>query len=115
VKQDRVYLTHILDAIMRIKSYVSVGRSEFITTPHWQDAVIRQLEIIGEATKQLSQDVRAENPTVPWRRFAGLRDVLIHNYMGVDLNIIWEVTQNELPTLEAVVNSLLHESGDVCK
>jgi uncharacterized protein with HEPN domain len=57
VKQDRVYLTHILDAIIRIKSYVSVGRSEFITTPHWQDAVIRQLEIIGEATKQLSQDI----------------------------------------------------------
>ena len=85
MSSDRVYLQHILDAIEKITSYISVGRDVFLTTSHWQDAVIRQLEIIGEATKRLSEDLRSKYDQVPWRRIAGLRDVLIHGYMGVDL------------------------------
>ncbi len=60
MKDDRVYLKHILDAIQKIESYVSVGREVFMATSHWQDAVIRQLEIIGEATKRLSNDLRSD-------------------------------------------------------
>ena len=67
---------------------------------HWQDAVIRQLEIVGEATKHLSEDVRVRHPDVPWRRIAGLRDVLIHDYMGVDLEAVWQVTQKNIPQLK---------------
>jgi uncharacterized protein with HEPN domain len=107
MKGDEVYLRHILDAIARIESYVVVGRHEFMSTPHWQDAVIRQLEIIGEASKKLSRDLRSHHPEVPWRRIAGLRDVLIHDYMGVRLAAVWEVTQTNLPLFKRQVEPIL--------
>ena len=78
MKGDQLHLRHLLEAIEKIESYISVGRDIFMTTTHWQDAVIRQLEIIGEATKRLSQDPRSEHHEISWRR-AGLSDVLIHD------------------------------------
>ncbi len=89
MKEDRAYLKHIQDGIATINRYVSVGYQEFMAHSHWQDATIRQLEIIGEATKRLSPDIRARYPHIPWRRIAGLRDVLVHNYMGVDIDAVW--------------------------
>jgi len=109
MKTDEIYLKHISDAIEKIEAYVSVGRDRFMRESHWQDAVIRQLEIIGEATKQISDDTRDKNPNVPWRRIAGLRDVLIHDYMGVDLNAVWEIAQQNLPGLKLSVNSILDD------
>lgn len=109
MNRDHVYLRHILGAIGRIESYVSVGRDVFMATSHWQDAVIRQLEIIGEATKRLSEDLRSGHGEVPWRRIAGLRDVLIHNYMGVDLAAVWQVTQRDLPVLKRRVQVILQQ------
>lgn len=97
MKTDRVYLQHIHDAINRIESYTEVGRDEFMAASHWQDAVIRQLELIGEAAKNVSDTTRTTHPDVPWRRIAGMRDVLIHNYMGVDLDAVWEATQKNVP------------------
>jgi uncharacterized protein with HEPN domain len=82
-----------------------------MSTSHWQDAVIRQLEIIGEATKRLSETLRSEHADVPWRRIAGLRDVLIHDYMGVDLDAVWEVTQTNLPLLKSRVLAILEALG----
>ena len=82
MKEDKVYLQHILDAIRKVETYVGVGRDEFMAKSHWQDAAIRQLEILGEATKRLSPGLRSRYPEVLWRRIAGLRDVLIHDYMG---------------------------------
>jgi len=107
VKSDRAYLLHIRDAIVRIEEYCRVGREEFLRTPHWQDAVIRQLEIIGEASKRLSPDVRAEHPEVPWRRICGLRDVLIHDYMSVDLEAVWNIVQAGIPRLRDCVAEIL--------
>lgn len=79
MKGDQLYLKHILDAIDKVNTYVAVGREVFISSSHWQDAVIRQLEIIGEATKRLSKQLCSRYSEVPWRRIAGLRDVLIHD------------------------------------
>jgi uncharacterized protein with HEPN domain len=71
--------------------------------------VIRQLEILGEAVKRLSPEVTLRRPDIPWRRIAGMRDVLIHNYMGVDVQAVWEVTQNEMSSLRQAVEDLLEE------
>lgn len=97
----------MLDAMMRIEQYTAVGREAFLATPHWQDATIRQLEIIGEAAKQVSGELRDEHRDIPWRRIAGLRDVLIHNYMGVDIAAVWQITQSELPGLKRATQAIL--------
>lgn len=103
MRRDSVYLRHILDAIEKIESYTSVGKDIFMTTAHWQDAAIRNLEIIGEAVKWLSDDFKESHPEIPRRSVAGLRDVLIHDYMGVDLETVWNVAQLNMPDLKRVV------------
>ena len=109
MKSDRMYLLHIRDAIVRIEEYAHVGRSEFFAKPVWQDAIIRQLEIVGEASKHLSPPLREANPEVPWRRICGLRDVLIHHYMGVDLDAVWAIVEAGIPVLKGTVARILSQ------
>ena len=91
MKDDRIYIEHILQSIGRISFYLA-GKDyqsfsdDFLT----QDAVIRQLEIIGEATKRISKELRAINPNIPWSDMAGMRDILIHDYIDVDTDIVWK-------------------------
>jgi uncharacterized protein with HEPN domain len=110
--RDNIYLFHMLDAIQKIELYIPTDRKAFMADSLRQDAVIRQLEIIGEATKKLSLELRSKYPTIPWRRIAGLRDVLIHEYMGVDLNAIWELTQQNIPELKTVLELMLTDIKD---
>lgn len=105
--RDDLYLRHVLDAIEKIDRYVSVGYEEFMEGSHWQDAVIWQLEIIGEAVKRLSPETTESRPEIPWRRIAGMRDFLIHHYMGVDVETVWQVTQHDLPQLRQASEELL--------
>ena len=84
-----------------------MGKQEFLAKPHWQDAIIRHLEIIGEASKRLSPSLRGATPEVPWRRICGLRDVLIHDYMGVDLEAVWSIVSSGIPLLKATVEASL--------
>lgn len=107
MNRDALYLQHVLDAIGKLERYVAVGYAEFIVASHWQDAVIRQLEVIGEAVKRISPEVLEHRSDIPWRRIAGMRDVLIHNYMGVDLEAVWQVTQQDLAPLRHAVMELL--------
>lgn len=113
MSRDALLLHHVLDAIERIEQYVEVGHETFMATPHWQDATIRQLGIVGEAVKKLSPATIQRKPEIPWKAIAGMRDVLIHNYMGVDLEAVWEVTQQHLEPLgEAVKDLLRSETAD---
>jgi uncharacterized protein with HEPN domain len=91
VKDERVYLGHIRDAINDIEEYTSVGRDAFMAERMRQDAVIRRLEIIGEAVKRLSDGTRERRPEIPWKQIAGMRDRLTHDYFGVDLVLVWRV------------------------
>lgn len=107
MKDDKVYLISIDESIDSIAEYTRNGRTEFVRTKMIQDAVIRNLEIIGEATKKISQDLRDKHNDIPWRKMAGLRDVLIHDYLGVDLTMIWNIVQNELPNLKNKIKTLI--------
>ena len=103
MKDPRVYLAHILECIERIQKFTEKGREAFFTDRMTQDAVIRNFEIIGEAAKRVSDDYRTSHQKIPWRNMAALRDVLIHDYAGVDLKKVWQVIAQELPPLKAAI------------
>ena len=107
MKDDRVYLMHIRDAINRVQEYTRDGKDVFLSDIKTQDAVLRNLEIIGEATKNLSAELRAANTDIPWKQIAGLRDTLIHRYFGVRLDLVWEVVEQHIPVLQARILALL--------
>lgn len=107
MKDEAVYLKHILDAVKKIESYTSGGRKTFFQSTLIQDAVIRNLEIIGEAVRNLPAEFRRRHPEVPWRSITALRNVLIHEYFGVELEIVWRVVTRRLPSLKRYVEMLL--------
>lgn len=107
MKDDRVYLLHDKDCIARVADYTSGGEKEFFNDPKTQDAVVRNLEIIGEAVKHVSATLKNAHPDTPWRRNAGMRDKMIHEYFGVNLQLVWDVVMRELPVLGGKVSSLL--------
>lgn len=109
-KDDLVYIRHVSDALGKIIDYTSgMNKKEFISNPKTQDAVIRQFEIIGEATKQLSKPFRDKNSEVPWKKIAGLHDKLIHDYMGVDILAIWKSVEVDLPDLQSKIEIIIQK------
>ena len=98
---DLPYINHILDAITNIESFLEgVSRNYFIENEEKQSAIIRQIEIIGEAVKNLSNELRSKYHEIEWNKITGMRDKIIHKYFGVDLNIVWEVLKKDLPVLK---------------
>jgi uncharacterized protein with HEPN domain len=108
MRDDKLYLLNILECINQIQEYATDNRDYFMSDRKTQDAVIRNFEIIGEATKQVSQGLRDVHPEIPWRRMAGFRDVLIHNYLGVDISEVWQIVQNELKSLKSNITLILN-------
>ncbi len=111
-RDSRVYLEDILEAIRRIRDYTSgYSKERLHSDPRTADAVVRNLEIVGEAVKRLPPALRDRRPQVEWAKIAGLRDILIHAYFGIDLDIIWDVVESKLPSLEKNVSALLEEEN----
>jgi len=106
--RDRTYVGHMLGAIARIRKYVGrTRRAGFLRNALLQDAVIRNIEIVGEAAGRVSAGFAAANPGIPWREIVGMRHRLIHGYLQVNLAIVWEVVERDLPALEASLLALV--------
>lgn len=106
--QDAPYLKHIVDAIKDIEESIKdLSKEDFISNKDVKDANIRRLEIIGEAVKNISKKLREEHKDIEWNRIAGTRDKVIHNYFGVNLDIVWEIIYEDLPKLKKKVEKIL--------
>lgn len=106
-KDDSVYLYHILECIRRIAEDVKAGRQRFMESHTLQDAVLRNLQVMAESTQQLSATTKEKRPEVEWRKIAAFRNILVHDYLGIDLDTIWDVSQRDVPELKPVVEEML--------
>ena len=111
-RTDQEFLSDIREALHRITTYVAgMAYESFVADDKTQDAVIRNLEILGEATKNLSEELRAEYPSVPWKSMAGARDRLIHHYFGINLDIVWQIVTIELPRVASQLETIKDEGA----
>lgn len=109
-REERLYLADIRDAIDRVLRYTHKGRDAFFADPMAQDAVARNIEIMGEATRGVAEAIRRAHPEIPWRDISDMRNKVIHDYFRVDLAVVWDVVERDLPTLRAQIEALLEEA-----
>ena len=106
-KNGKIFLTHILDSINLVEEYLK-GKSklDFLNSKQLQDSVIRRIEIIGEAIKNIPNDIKENYNQTPWKEITGMRDILIHQYFGVDLDLTWQVIDKDLPRLKRQISDI---------
>ncbi len=109
MKDDRLYLHHIRERCQRITRFIDPGQRAFMESEVLQDAVIRNVEVIGEAAKRVSIQTRDRMPTLDWKAICGMRDVLIHDYIGVDLDEVWNVASSRIPELQTELERYLRD------
>jgi uncharacterized protein with HEPN domain len=108
MKDDRLYLIHISECIERIESYI--GRSdkrEFMESTLLQDAIIRNLQVLAESTQRLSDDIKETESGIDWFEIGGFRNVLVHDYLGIDVERVWNILEKDLPALKETVRRML--------
>jgi len=109
MKDDKLYLIHIQECLDRIKEYIAGGKAAFFDDSKTQDAVLRNLQVMAESTQRLSAKLKGAHPGVPWQDISGFRNVLAHDYLGINLARVWEIVESNLPALENKVEALLRE------
>ncbi len=109
MKDPRLYIIHIRECIDRIEQYTVKGKDDFYVDLKTQDAVIQNLETLGDATQQLPDDRKAARPEVDWRKVADFRNVLAHRYLEINLNIVWDNVENRLPELKQAIEAIAQE------
>lgn len=111
IKDPDVFLNHILDSIGAIEEYtIDLSEEGFLASQEKQDAIIRRVEIIGEAVRNLPLEFRKQHPQVSWKKISGMRDKIVHEYFGVDTELVWEVIKKDLPPLKEQIRKILKES-----
>ena len=103
MKDDAVHLQHILECVARIEEYTKAGRTEFMASTLIQDGVIRNLQTLGQSVLKLSEPLKAAHPEVDWKSIMGLRNVLVHDYLGVSMTRIWDIVERDLPDLKGKI------------
>jgi len=111
MKDDRIYLLHVRDSIQHIENYTAAGKENFFSDRKTQDAVVRNLEIIGEATKRVSATLKEAHSDIAWKPIAGMRDKLIHDYFGINLQLVCDAVARDLPDLKGKIDLLLEDLG----
>jgi len=107
MKDDLAFIEHILLCIEKIQDYTrSLTEKDFNNNELVQDAVIRNIEIIGEATKKISKELKSQYPEIPWKEMSGMRDKLIHNYFGVDVDVVWRTVNDDIPFLKSLIGTI---------
>ncbi len=107
MKGDHLYLAHIAEALERVREYTKGGRKRFEATPMAQDAVLRNLQTLAESSQRLSKALRARHPQIAWSAIAGSRNVLVHDYLGLDMDLVWSIVRRNVPELLAMVKEEL--------
>ena len=111
MKDEMFYLIHVMESIEAIELYTGEGEDAFMKSRRDQDAVIRNFEVMGEAIKRIPPQLKQKFPDVPWGRIAGFRDVLIHDYMHVDLDEVWNIVEQGVPELKTAIEKIMDSLG----
>jgi uncharacterized protein with HEPN domain len=107
VKDDKLYLLHISECIQKIEKYTAAGKEAFFVDDKTKDAVIRNLQTMAESAKRVSDALKAKHPEIEWRDLAAFRNVAVHDYLGIDWAIVWDIVSKDLPLLHPKINRLL--------
>lgn len=107
MKDDKLYVIHISECIARIERYVAGGRDEFLSSSLIQDATLRNLQILSESAQRLSEELKRTHPKTDWTSIAAFRNVVVHDYLGLDIEQIWQVVCRDLPALKKTVKAIL--------
>ena len=113
MKDDIVYLRHIMECIRRIEENIAEGRERFLESHTLQDAVLRNLQTMAESTQRLSDDLKATKPQIEWYRISAFRNILVHDYLGIDVERVWEITQRDIPPLRVAISAMLEKSDNI--
>lgn len=109
MKDDRLYLIHISECIERIENYVRAGGKQgFLASTLVQDAVLRNLQTMAESTQRLSDKTKDKHPEIDWFRISGFRNILVHDYLGVDLEAVWNIVVNDVPVLKKTISAMMN-------
>ena len=111
MKDDRLYLIHISECIDRIEKYTAGGKDDYMNSTLIQDGVIRNLQTLAESSQRVSDPLKAAHADLPWRDISGFRNVLVHQYLGVDLDYVWRVVEDDLPPLKQQLHAMLRALG----
>ena len=108
-KDNSVYIVHMLNSIRRIDEYIE-SQNQFYNSHLIQDAVIRNLQVMAESSQRLSAEIKKKHSVIPWDDISGFRNILVHDYLGIDLDVIWSVIEQELPKLEKLLEKISSKS-----